>query len=499
MRLIPIVLMVVVGCGGAADGTDSGGDTDALPPPSATVDVLVIGSGPAGLSAASRVAEAGRSVMVVERQPVAGGSGWYAGRYLAVNTRFQRSIGVDDSVDAALSDWPRLTGGAAPDDHVTQLLSRSAEVVEWIVDDLGVKLIFVGNELGQDPVPRMHAFEAEDRGPVRALLDRLTDRVVYETSATELVIQDGRVIGSRVRDDVAGTESWIAADATIVASGGFARNMEQVLRDRPEFQGVPTLVEIGFPADGGGIALLEGAGAQWQNMGSTGIYAHSIADPDRPGETLWPQRLQEGIFVDLDGNRVANEETMTGFLLVDSLLAAPEHRLFAVLPGSVFLGTALIVPPYNVGFGQPGALPAASLVDRGVIAVYDTRAELAANLGISLSNLDATFERYEAFAASGDDLDFHKEAAGLKSFIGESLVVLELRPGVAKSYSGFATDVGGRVLAANGAPIPGLYGAGEAIGVLGSEGAGRGFSGSITAVYLTGLVAGESAASDLER
>jgi fumarate reductase flavoprotein subunit len=476
-------------------------DTDvvAVDPPEATTDVLVIGSGPAGLSAAETAVEAGLDVVILEKEAAPGGSGWYAARFLGIGTRFQREKGVEDTVDAAIADWPKLSGGVEADDHVRQLLTRSSDLIDWLTDDLGAGFLFLGDELGQDPIPRIHTLDTADHSPMHALVDRLNDRIELERMATELVFEDGAVVGSRYQDTVSGDTGWIAAKATIVASGGFARNAERLLRDRPEFADVPYLVEIGFPADGGGIELLEAAGAQWQNRGATGFYTHSIEDPDRPGETLWPPNLQDGLFLDMDGHRVANEETMTGFLLVDRLLAAPQKRLFAVLPSASIVGRALSVPPYNVGVGDPQAIPAVNLIERGVIPVYDDPMDLADALGIDAVATQATFDRYESFVAMGEDLDFGKASEGLRTFHGDSLVVLELRPGAAKSYSGFATDLGGRITAANGEPIPGLYGAGEAIGALGSPGAGRGFSGSISAIYLTGILAGESAVSDAAR
>lgn len=486
-----MLAVLLMACAKDAD-SDTAEDPDL---PTETVDVLVIGSGPAGLAAANMASGAGKTVRILEKESMPGGSGWYAGRYFGVGTRFQQLIGVNDTAEAALADWPRLSGGGEVDDHVRQLVQRSKDVIEWLVGDLGSEVSNVGTEPGQDPVPRMHDIGAEEEGPVQVLVDRLNDRLTLDTVGTEIVFEDGRAVGCRYEGTLTGETGWIAADAVVVASGGFARNLEKVLEDRPEFADVPYLVEMGFPADGGGIPLLAGAGAQWQNRGAMGFYAHSIVDPDRPGETLWPLGIQYGVFVDLTGHRVADEESMTGFLLVDTLLASPEQRLLAVIP-EVELDPELTVPRYNVGEGDAESVSVQSLVDRGVIREFSDVHAMAVGLGIDPDTVDATFARYESLAIAGDDADFHKSASALRPFGTQHVYVLELRPGAAKSFSGFAVDLQGHVTDAAGQPIPGLYAAGEAVGMLGSPGAGRGFSGSITAVYLTGIIAGENAVAD---
>ena len=122
-------------------------------------------------------------------------------------------------------------------------------------------------------------------------------------------------------------------------------------------------------------------------------------------------------------------------------------------------------------------------------------AAAAVAVGIDEEGLADTLARYAELVALGEDLDFGKRADAMVALEGE-LVVVELAAGSAKSFGGAWLDAGGRVLDAAGAPIPGLLAAGEVAGMLGTPAVGVGFSGSVTACYLTGRVAGRTAATD---
>jgi fumarate reductase flavoprotein subunit len=464
--------------------------------------VVVVGSGAAGTSAAWTVKQAGLSTVVLEREAVGGGASVYAGRYYGVATPYQEERGIVDSVDAATADWPRWSyGGEANDPRVQLLIQRSAEAIVWIVEDLGVPVDSVSIEHGFDDMPaRMHSIVGGDAGPVTVLLDRLAAEMRFEREATSVVFDDGgRVIGVKWRDPSTGDEGWIRADATVVATGGFARDLDRVLADRPEIAGTNWVVEIHHTSDGGGIALLEGAGAQWHNQGRMGFYNHSIADP-RPGmegEAMWVAGLHTSVMLDSSGNRLVDELQYAGFTLVEDLLATPDRRIIAVLPGKYFDPVGVWVPGYNwADESRPEVFPAGDAENLGFVRRYATVEELAAGEGMDEATVVATFARYEDLVASGVDEDFGK-VFGLDTFLDTDYVAMDLVPGAAKSFVGFALDADGRIVDAAGLPIPGLYGAGEVTGFLGTPAVGKGISGGIAACFVTGIAAGETVAADL--
>ena len=121
---------------------------------------------------------------------------------------------------------------------------------------------------------------------------------------------------------------------------------------------------------------------------------------------------------------------------------------------------------------------------------------MAAVTGIDPAGLQQTMDRYQTFVVTGKDVDFGKRSDFLVPLEGQELVVMELRPGSAKSFGGAWLDDRARVLDVDGQPIPGLYAAGEAAGMLGTPAVGEGFEGSVMGCYLTGRVAGVQAAAE---
>ncbi|MCK6520511.1 FAD-dependent oxidoreductase [Myxococcota bacterium] len=485
---------------GQGDDTGDSEVTSTPDLPTLSVDLLVIGAGPAGLSAAWAAQETGATVLILEREELAGGSGWYASNFFAAGTRFQADIGVVDSPAQALSEWSGFTGGGDPNDPwVIALAEGSAALVEELVDVWGVDFEGVKSDLTMGPTPRQHHLAVDGAGPVGPLVDANAEVTWLNTEAEALVTEGERVIGARYADLVTGERGWVEAKATLVATGGFARDLDRVLDDRPELQGCTLVFESAPHAKGLGLDLVTAAtDAATTLRGDHGIYVHSIRDP-RPGfegEALWLLGLQQSVIVNLNGERVVNEQEIQSFQLVETLVASPDKRLLALLPPAMAQTRLGVMPMYNVGEDGDMDFTMDELIEMGVAARFEDLSTLAAELGLPADTLEATMDRYDDHVAAKIDADFGKERAYLTTFMSGPYYVVELLPGSAKSFGGLALDPEGRVLNNNGEAIPGLFAAGEVAGMLGTAALGEGMGGSITAVYLTGQRAGAAAAAE---
>lgn len=487
-----------------ADSGDSGhtGDTgDTSPPdlPDLSVDLLVIGAGPAGLSAAWAAQEAGATVLVLEREERAGGSGWYASNFFAAGTRFQADARIVDSPAQALAEWQGFTAGGDPNDPwVIALAEGSAAVVEGLVDVWGVSFDGVKSDITMGPTPRQHHLSVDGAGPVGPLVEANAEVTWLNTEAEALVTEGDRVIGARFVELTTGERGWVEAKATLVATGGFARDIDRVLDDRPELEGCTIVFESAPHAQGRGLDLVAVVGAATTLRGDHGIYVHSIRDP-RPGfegEALWLLGLQQAVIVNLNGERVINEQEIQGFQMVDALIAAPDKRLLAILPPAMVQGSPGWMPMYNVGEDGDKDFTIDELISMGVAARFEDLPSLAAGVGLPQDTITTTMTRYEEQVAARRDADFGKDRTYLTSFEGGPYHVVELVPGSAKSFGGLALDPEGRVLGVNGEAIPGLWAAGEVAGMLGTAALGEGMGGSITAVYFTGQRVGANAAAE---
>jgi fumarate reductase flavoprotein subunit len=472
---------------------------DALGEPAESLDVLVVGAGPAGLAALDAAVRAGATARVFERAETVGGNGPYAGRYYGVGTRFQRAAGIEDTVEQALADWEEVTLGGDPSDpRVVRFVERSAEVVEWAVDQLGSPMLYVAPELEFEMPARQHALGGGDKSPTMKLAGLYPDLIVTGREVDGLVVDDGRVIGVTYTDLASGSTGWAQArGGVVVAAGGFGRALDRVMAVHPEVAGVLGHTEIGPTAVGAAVPWVAAGGAAWQAQPGVGFFVHSVADPrdGRQGEVLWMPAAHRMMFVNSDGRRVANEYLATGFRMVDVLLEQDDQRLFGF---SARRDTpSLQVPPYNVVDGVT-TFKVDAAAELGAIVVADSVAACAQALGVDPAGVEGSVRAYNQISVSGSDDEFDKsarDAPPIPDAPGQ-VVCAELVVAASKSYTGFAADYDMHLVDGDGASIEGLFGAGEFVGMLGSAGMGGGAAGTITAVLMTGQIAGENAARD---
>jgi succinate dehydrogenase/fumarate reductase flavoprotein subunit len=466
-------------------------------PPLAEVDVLVVGSGAGGLGAAWAAREAGASVQVVERAAEVGGASVYAGSYWATGTRWQAEGGVTDSPAAAAAEWAAITGGDAADPSVAAFLEGSAGVLDWLAE-LGVSFTLQGYvPADSGSVARMHPFSYEVLHPVDAVEAALGDAFLFETTAMSLVLDGPRVAGAWV-EGAAGEAAWIRARAVVVATGGFARNDALVLHAVPALTEAPTWYEA-FPGmDGNGLPLMVAAGGTLQNLASLALFSHAVVDPQvGVPEVMVVVGLDSAVVVDPRGVRVDDERQFGSVSMGTRYLA--EGPFYALSDADVWAQTTFDGRGFNY-FEAPDAL---HLTADAYAALHDvptaeTIGELAMLLGMEPAALEETVDTYNEAARDGVDPRFGKPAQNLLPLVTPPFRALPLVLGRAKSFGGAATDVTGAVLDPRGAPIPGLYAAGEASGFLGTEAVGRGFNGSITAAWWSGLRAGAAAAAGVQ-
>lgn len=472
-------------------------EIETMPDPIASVDVLVIGAGAAGLSAAWEAREAGATVLVIEASDTAGGNGRYAGNLFAVDTALQAAAGIDDSVELALSEWAAITDGGDPSDPTVQaFVEGSADTLAWLEDTFDIAADNLGSDYTVGSVLRIHAVgvSGTDVPPTDPLVAALSAQIWLEAPAGSFVLDEGEVTGVTLANV---PDAWVRGRAVVVATGGFARNVSRLLEDRPELDETGYVAEMGPTATGGGHALLEALGADFHNAGRFGVYVHALVDyrPGYEGEALWPKNLASTVIVDSTGTRVDNEQNTQGFRVYDRLLDTPDRRLFAIWPGSLFASANLLVPAYNWSTaGVSESLAMSSAVAAGYATVYTDAAALADGAGFDEATITATIARYEELVVAGEDADHGKMASYLVGFGDDPIGYTELVPGAAKSFGGVRTDELGRVLYADGSAVPGLYAVGEVAGMLGTDAIGGGLSGSVGACYYMGRVGGQQAA-----
>ena len=448
-------------------------------------DVLIVGSGISGLSAALEAARGGATVRVVEMSSVFGGHAVMAHGGLAiVDTPIQADAGIADSTELAerdFLDW----GEDASAGWVALYVRRSNELIlEW-TRDLGVDYSSTVLQLPGNSVPRFHSPIGRGLGLVspiyRAALAE--PRVTFEWNlrVDNLLIEDGRVVGVEGEMLRHGARQEFRAAHVVLATGGFQSNLDMVREFWPETFDFPgrLLVGSGVNSVGIGHRVAQEAGAQLLHMDRQWNYATGLPDPRYPeGRRGLNSHNAASIWVNSAGDRFVNETAST------------KERLRAVLrqDGARYWGVfdergkrRLFVS--GTHWNDFDTVERLILSNPEITARADTLAELGASIGLPPGKLDATVDRYNRMLAAGRDDDFRRFGFGgvpydLAPGFEEGPIPIERPPFYAltfyplarKSMGGVAIDLETRALDAQGAPIPGLYAVGELAGFGGING-----------------------------
>lgn len=439
------------------------------------VDVVVIGFGIGGGCAAVSAAAAGARVLVLERAAAAGGTTAMAGGhfYLGGGTAVQQATGHPDSPDEM---YKYLVAVSRQPDHakIRAYCDGSVEHFNWL-EDLGFQfersfypekaviqpntegLMYTGNEkvwpfLEQAvPAPRGHKVPVPgDTEGAKLVIDLLLKRadhlgvqIRYETGATGLIIEGSGAVSGVMWKHFADVGA-VRAKSVIIAAGGFVMNPEMVGAYTPKLAEKPFVLGNTYD-DGLGIRMGVSADGATQHMDQIFITA-----PAYP-----PSLLLTGIIVNKFGQRFVAEDSYhsrtSGFVMDQ-----PDSAAF------------LIVDEAHLRRPQ---VPLVPLIDG-----WETVEEMEAALGIPQGNLVATLDRYNEFAARGEDPDFHKQAEFLAPQDHGPWGAFDLSLGKAM-YAGFtvgglATSVDGAVLRDDGTVVEGLYAVGACASNIAQDGKG---------------------------
>jgi len=330
------------------------------------------------------------------------------------------------------------------------------------------------------------------------------------------VVEDGRVTGAiAVRDGK--TIRIGARRGVVVAAGGFERNDEM----RKKYQRAPIEASwtVGnYDNTGDGIRAGEAVGAKLdlELMREAWWMPATLAPGVKYNNVLMLEKsLPHGMFVNRNAQRFVNEGESYNDLIID--MYEQDAKDHATIPGW-FIVDATYRSRYNLGPVMPSLMmpdrkiPASWRPGEGWLHKADTLAELAQQIGLDPAALATTVERFNGFARTGVDEDFHRGASANDRYYSDprarpnpTLGPIEKAPFYAVPVSpsdlgtkaGLITDNDGRVLDEHDQPIPGLYGAGNSTStVMGTRYAGAGAT--IGPAMVFGFLCGEAIARDAE-
>lgn len=497
-------------------------------------DVVVVGGGGAGSIAAIAAAEAGARVVVLEKADYLGGNTAVSGGiFNAADPERQAALEMTDAlrqaVEDALAEEPANPGHAqlqadvraAFEDYLASGKTSLFDDPAWHAlqtynggDKLAnVELVRVltGNALASLKEVESMGMEYKEgvdqaggalwqrtHRPTSVLgtgyfkaynaqMERYGDQIqiAYRANATSLVTEDGRVTGVLAEDRDGNTYEFTATRGVIMATGGFASNVElrQQYCESDKWPDLgPDLKTTNMSTvTGDGIFMARDAGANLVDMDQIQLL-HSCCQ--RTGDADWALKYSVGtsIFVNQNGERFINEDARRDELCL-AIFEQPGKMMWIIQSGDTYPNPDEMI--------MNGGVPLAKCVATGDAFYADTLEELAEKIGMPADALVQTVEEYNQAVETGQD------RLGKKVFVDKLVTgpfyALNRAPSAHHTMGGVQIDASCHVLDTAGNPIPGLYAAGEVTG--GIHGGNRLGGNAVADTVVFGLIAGRSAAA----
>ena len=446
----------------------------------ARADLVVIGTGVAGLACAIEAAERGAHVVVIDAAPALGGTASGAGGGTCIaGSPLQERLGVDDSVDAALEDWVAWGGDTVDVPWAERYLAASKTLIFDKMSDAGVRWIGLTLHEGNRS-PRWHRPEGGGKR-VMALRAQHAMKLpgitwLFGCRARELVRTGGRITGVIATRGEEVVE--VSARAVVVATGGFSSSAELVASHARQAAGAERVLLGGGPdANGEGIRMLGSVGARFTELDSIWMYPYGTPDYLNPesGRGLAVRDIDGEIWINDEGTRFHDESLRGGATGTPALLAQTSGRAWSVFDAGVAARMTIGDPRY-----LDGGVPIRERVDEFLrsspyVESAPSVAELAARIGVDRRNLQtAISDMNRAITAHlALDPDFGKPLAGLSPIDQAPFSAVRFFPMARKNLGGVRTDLDCRVLDTEDRPIEGLFAAGEVAGMAGGHINGR--------------------------
>ncbi|AFV10365.1 fumarate reductase flavoprotein subunit [Thermacetogenium phaeum DSM 12270] len=449
-------------------------------------DVVVVGAGLSGLSAAVRAREKGAKVIVIEK-----GSSWTGrgGHFGVAESRVMKKMGIVNDKKEIARAWIAQCGNRANEELVWLFLNRSGEAMDWLLDKAEAANLTVGilDAYYKGPTyreyPGTHMFlggpmmkEGKEPGQDVSLLlyneaKRLGVEFYFKTPGEQLVKEGNRVVGVIAKAED-GYYRFNASKGVVLATGDIGGDKEMC----------EALAPLALKANGSQYYPVG------QNTGDghkMGLWVGGTFEDPPFAAVIHPQAFSWlsyfFLFVNQQGKRFMNEDTWVqakslgamrqpgkgpwAFVIFDSKW--PEE-VAASLP----IGGGMFWDSMGRLVGQKWTPDADRKTIEGYIEggkigwMADTIEELAGKIGVPAENLKATVERYNELARAKNDVDFGKRSELLTTIEKPPYYALKFGGALLVVTGGLNVDVKLRVLDKDHNPIPGLYAVGNVSGGL---------------------------------
>lgn len=485
-------------------------------------DVAIVGAGGAGMTAAITAAAEGKSVVILESQPMVGGNsvratgGMNAGKTVYQDeNEFGESAGVEKTLKTAaekyadnatitalaktvseqwaayqadpkgyfdsveLMELDTMIGGKGINDPalVETLCSNSADAIDWL-DEHGITLHSVSS-FGGASVKRIHRpVDAEGKtlsvgSYMIPLLQENCDKAgvqtLLNTTATELLTDaNGAVVGVKATGST-GETITVNAKAVVLTTGGFGANLEMVTEYKPELKGFMTTNAAG--AQGQGIEMATAVGADTVDMDQ--IQIHPTVEANTAALITEGLRGDGAVLINAEGKRFIDEVGTRDVVSAAEIAQTGSYSWLVV--DQAMVDASSVIQGY---------------IKKGYTVTGQTYEELAKAMGVDEAAFAETMKTWNGYVEAKNDPDFGRTSFA-KTLDTAPYYAIKVTAGVHHTMGGLKINTNTEVLKADGSVIPGLFAAGEVTG--GVHGANRLGGNAVADFTVFGRIAGAAA------
>ncbi len=487
-------------------------------------DVVVVGAGGAGMTAAITAAGEGKTVVILESQSMVGGNsvratgGMNAGKTVYQDeNEFGESAGVEKTLKTAaekyadnetitalaktvseqwaayqanptgyfdsveLMELDTMIGGKGINDPelVETLCANSADAIDWL-DEHGITLHNVSS-FGGASVKRIHRpVNAEGKTVsvgsymiplLQENCEKAGVKMMLDTTATEILTDaNGAAVGVKATG-ASGETVTVNAKAVVLASGGFGANLDMVVKYKPELKGFMTTNAPGI--QGQGIEMAQAIGAATVDMDQ--IQIHPTVEANTAALITEGLRGDGAVLINAEGKRFIDEVGTRDVVSAAEIAQTGSYSWLVV--DQAMVDASSVIQGY---------------IKKGYTVTGSTYEELGKAMGVDAAAFAETMEKWNGYVEAKNDPDF-----GRTSFANPlntaPYYAVKVTAGVHHTMGGLKINANTEVLNEKGEVIPGLFAAGEVTG--GVHGANRLGGNAVADFTVFGRIAG-AAASD---
>lgn len=464
-------------------------------------DIVVVGAGGSGISAAVKAETLGANVILIEKMPVIGGAtALNAGTLIATGSKYQREVMKEtkDSPELAYKDIFTVGKNRNDPTLVKMVTERVGGVVDWLIYDMKIPYGPAATQYPDHSANRQLGVTGRSVNYLNLMREKflgMGGKLMLQTRAQELIRDDaGKVVGVRATDKDGNTVE-LTSKAVILASGGYGAVKSMLPKEMSNYVFYGLDSETG---DGYKMATAIGAGTinldlvKMYPQGVETVPGHGLAATASSTDTM---KKSGAIYVNKLGQRYVDENAALG-VLTDMTVEQPDHIAYIVMDAKAWKEYVAKSLEDKLVPNEETLMTWTKIVNNGrpVMAVSDNLAEAAKTMGVDAEGLAKTVAHWNDMVKAGKDTDFNRKITG---GLGEGpYYIVEQKVRYQTTLGGLKADADLRILDKAGKPIPGLYGAGCVVG--GANGAD-----SLTAMMnswaiVSGVVSAESAVKSIK-